>query len=146
MSRTLIACAAILSLFCGLVAPAANAANVTPDQAVANASAAANNWLKYVDENDDFAAWAMGSTLFKARVSEDLWTDKVGPARQSLGAVISRKVNSAVYATTLPGAPDGQYVVLRYLTSFAQKKSALETIVMMLDTDGQWRVAGYYIK
>jgi hypothetical protein len=146
MPKTVIAFAAILSLCCGFMTTAASAADILPDQAIANASAAATNWLKFVDENDDFAAWAMGSNLFKARVSEDLWTDKVGPARESLGAVVSRKVNSATFATTLPGAPDGQYVVLKCLTSFDHKKSAVETIVMTLDTDGQWRVAGYYIK
>ena len=47
---------------------------------------------------------------------------------------------------SLPGAPDGEYVVIQYATTFENKKSAIETITPMLDGDGKWRVSGYYIK
>jgi hypothetical protein len=45
-----------------------------------------------------------------------------------------------------PGAPDGKYVVIRYETSFRNKKAATETVTPMLDADGRWRVSGYFIK
>ena len=61
-------------------------------------------------------------------------------------ALVSRRVKTARYATSLPGAPDGQYVVIQYRTSFANKKSAIETVTPMRDSDGQWRVSGYYIR
>jgi hypothetical protein len=48
--------------------------------------------------------------------------------------------------TELPGAPDGQYVVMQFETSFANKKSAIETVTFMLEKDGQWKSAGYFIK
>ncbi len=48
--------------------------------------------------------------------------------------------------TSLPGAPDGEYVVIQYNTEFENKKVAIETITPMLDDDGKWRVSGYYIK
>ncbi len=48
--------------------------------------------------------------------------------------------------TSLPGAPDGEYVVISYETSFTNKKSAIETVTPMLDKDGKWRVSGYFIK
>jgi hypothetical protein len=60
--------------------------------------------------------------------------------------VQSRKLKSATYSKTLPGAPDGEYVVIKYNTSFANKASAVETISPMLDKDGTWRVSGYFIK
>lgn len=44
------------------------------------------------------------------------------------------------------GAPDGEYVVIQFSASFANKKSALETITPMLGKDGKWRVSGYYMK
>jgi hypothetical protein len=67
-------------------------------------------------------------------------------ARQPLGKLISRKVKSATYATSLPGAPDGQYVVIQFKTSFENKKSGIETVTPIIDKDGNWRVSGYYIK
>jgi hypothetical protein len=60
--------------------------------------------------------------------------------------LISRKLKSKKYTTSLPGAPDGKYVVIQYETSFEHKKSAIETVTPMLDKDGKWRVSGYYIK
>jgi hypothetical protein len=53
---------------------------------------------------------------------------------------------SATYTTQLPGAPDGEYVVLQYDTSFEHKKTAIETVTPVMDKDGKWRVSGYYIK
>jgi Protein of unknown function (DUF4019) len=66
--------------------------------------------------------------------------------RKPLGGVISRKAKSATYKTSLPGAPDGQYVVIQFKTSFEHKKSAIETVTPMVDKDGKWRIAGYFIK
>lgn len=48
--------------------------------------------------------------------------------------------------TQLPGAPDGEYAVIQFETSFANKKSAIETVTPMKDPDGKWRVSGYFIK
>ena len=58
----------------------------------------------------------------------------------------SRELQSKQYTTSLPGAPDGQYVVVQYKTSFANRKSATETVTPMFDKDKKWRVSGYYIK
>jgi hypothetical protein len=46
----------------------------------------------------------------------------------------------------MPGAPDGEYYVIQYDTSFEKKKSAVETITPMVDKEGKWRVSGYYIR
>ncbi|NOX96543.1 MAG: DUF4019 domain-containing protein, partial [Nitrospirae bacterium] len=66
--------------------------------------------------------------------------------RKPLGKNISRELKSKRYRTSLPGAPDGKYVVIQFKSSFENKKSALETVTPMLDKDGKWRVSGYYIK
>ena len=50
------------------------------------------------------------------------------------------------YTTNLPGAPDGEYVVIQYKTSFQNKASAIETVTPMRDPDGVYRVSGYYIR
>ena len=43
-------------------------------------------------------------------------------------------------------APDGEYVVIQFATSFENKKTALEKVTPMMDKDGKWRVSGYSIK
>jgi len=54
--------------------------------------------------------------------------------------------SAAQPATSLPGAPDGDYVVIQFQTSFANKASAVETITPMRDRDGAYRVSGYFIR
>jgi hypothetical protein len=60
--------------------------------------------------------------------------------------MLSRKTISQNHTKTLPGAPEGEYVVIQYKTSFKNKASAIETVTPALDKDGIWRVSGYYIK
>jgi Protein of unknown function (DUF4019) len=110
------------------------------------AEAASEAWLKFVDSGDYSQSWVEASSTFKAAVTEKQWEQQIKAAHSPLGALFSRKLKSAQYKTELPGAPDGQYVVIQYGSSFANKKSAVETVTPMLDKDGQWRVAGYLIK
>ena len=70
----------------------------------------------------------------------------LGLDRGPLGPVLSREVASAEYTTKLPGAPDGEYVVIQYRTKFQNKADAIETVTPMRDQDGIFRVSGYYIR
>ncbi len=106
----------------------------------------ADSWLALVDSGKYADSWQESASLFKAHVTKDQWSSMVGATRDPLGKLVSRKLKSAQYTKTLPGAPDGEYVVLQFDTSFQHKQSAVETITPMLDKDGRWRVSGYFIK
>jgi len=123
-----------------------NALAFADDQSEKAAVESAKRWLALLDAADYGASWNEAAGLFRSAVSKTQWTQKVQPVRESLGKVESRTLKSATYSTSLPGAPDGQYVVMQYQTSFERKKSALETVTMMLDKDGKWRASGYFIK
>ena len=88
----------------------------------------------------------MSAQLFRGAITRQQWEQAVAGVRVPLGAVVERTVKSKTYATSLPGAPDGEYVVIEFSTSFTHKASAIETVTPMLDKDGEWRVAGYYIR
>ena len=60
--------------------------------------------------------------------------------------MVSRCVDNARTVTELPGVPDGEYVVFQFNTAFEHKRAAIETVTPMRDTDGQWRVSGYFIR
>ncbi|HYA34057.1 MAG TPA: DUF4019 domain-containing protein [Candidatus Binataceae bacterium] len=142
MKRTAVLGAIILVFTAALNARGASDST----QAVEKAEAASAKWLALVDAGDYKGSWNNAAAYFKNAVSMDRWVQQVTAVRPPLGNLISRKVVSAKYATTLPGAPDGQYVVITYATSFANKKSATETVTPMLDPDGSWRVSGYFIR
>ena len=66
--------------------------------------------------------------------------------RKPLGNLVNRKIMRTQESTSLPGAPDGRYVVMFFETSFEKKKAVVETVTFMLEKDGKWRAAGYFIK
>jgi len=110
------------------------------------AVAAADAWLKLVDAGQYAESWAEAAEYFKNAVSKEDWQKSMEPFRKPLGALVSRTLKSTHYTTTAPGAPDGQYVIIQYDSSFENKKTAVETVTPMLDKDGKWRVSGYFIK
>jgi hypothetical protein len=114
--------------------------------AIKEATSSAVTWLALVDDGKYDASWDAASALLQHGVTKEQFSQKVGAGRKPLGKVLSRVLKWARTMTSLPGAPDGDYVVLKYDTSFENKKSATETIAPMLDKDGKWRVSGYYIK
>jgi len=106
----------------------------------------AEKWLSLVDAEKYAESWTESAELFRNAVTQDQWKSAAKAARQPLGKLISRKIKSTTYKTSLPGAPDGEYVVIQFESSFENKKVAVETITPMKDTDGKWRVSGYFIK
>jgi hypothetical protein len=110
------------------------------------AVAAAEQWLLLVDEGKYNQSWREAAKYFKNAVSQHKWQQSLQVVRSPMGKLISRKVKTQVYKTSLPGAPDGEYVVIQFETSFKNKKAAVETVTPMMDEDGVWRVSGYYIK
>ena len=109
------------------------------------AISSAEAWLNAIDAGRYSESWKGAAPFFQGAVTEKGWTKSMESFRKPLGSLISRKLKSARPMTELPGAPDGQYVVMQFNTSFANKKSAMETVTFMLEKDGQWRAAGYYI-
>jgi hypothetical protein len=110
------------------------------------AQQSAQTWLALVDAGKYGQSWSEAAQLFKQAMTQAQWESAVKAARGPLGKLESRNLQSASYKRSLPGAPDGEYVVIQYATSFENKKSAIETITPMKDKGGVWRVSGYYIK
>lgn len=110
------------------------------------AQASAEAWVALVDSESYAASWDAAAAAFKTAVTQEQWASAARQARTPFGALQSRTLKSATATTTLPGAPDGDYVVLQFDTAFAAKAAAVETIVTMRETDGAWRVGGYFVK
>ncbi len=110
------------------------------------AKIAAKSWLESVDGKNYAKSYDDAASFFKAMVKKDDWINSLTGLRSALRGVVSRELVSAKYQEKMPGAPDGEYVILVYKTTFERKADAQEVVVPMLDKDGKWRVSGYYIK
>jgi hypothetical protein len=116
------------------------------DEAVFAAEKVGRSWLALTDAGQYAESWDSAASFFIAAITSEDWVTALANARTPFGATDSRETSSSTYSTTLPGAPDGEYVVLIFNTSFRNKAAAVETVTAMKDLDGQWRVAGYFIR
>jgi Protein of unknown function (DUF4019) len=105
----------------------------------------ANVFLQIVDDGQYGASWEKTAPLFKRQVSQEKWAEMLSRVRPHFGAMISRSVKAAKFTTSLPGAPDGEYVTIQFASSFEQKAEAIETLTMAR-VEGAWQIAGYFIK
>jgi hypothetical protein len=108
--------------------------------------AAAQIWLHEIDSGNYAKSWQQASTYFQGAVTERNWMDALNGARRPLGKLLARTLVKTQSATSLPGAPDGNYLVMQFDTSFENKKAAVELVTFVREKDGSWRAAGYYIK
>ncbi len=107
---------------------------------------AAEAWLALMDTGDYEQTWEQAAEYLKTMATKDEWLQRLSAVRKIMGKKISRTIRSQQYTTSFPGAPDGEYVVIRYDTVFENKKAAVETVTPMVGTDGKWHVSGYFIR
>ena len=105
----------------------------------------ANAWVSLVDARRWNDSWTETGSLFKSQMPQERWASTIAPVREPLGPVSSRALKSVTKSNSLPGAPDGEYEVVQFQTSFANKSDATETVVLAHEETG-WKVDGYFIR
>jgi len=115
----------------------------TPEAA---AETSARTWLGLIDTGAYAKSWDTAAKYFRNSMAQSQWVSRISAVRAPLGALKSRRLMSARFERSLPGAPDGEYVIVQFSSSFEHKGEATETVTPMRDPDGQWRVSGYFIR
>ena len=134
----------ILTLVVLMLLPARiPAGEAAPEQAGEKAALA---WLATVDAGHYAESWDQAAALFRQALTRSQWVEALQKARAPLGKMIFRKLRSADYTRKTSEPSPGEYVVIEYETSFANRKNAIERVTPMKDRDGVWRVSGYYIR
>ncbi|PEQ11337.1 hypothetical protein B2G71_17395 [Novosphingobium sp. PC22D] len=126
----------------GADAPAKDAAQVA---AQAEALDPARRWVALLDEQNWRESWQQSGAYFRSRITADQWAATIRSVREPLGAVRSRVFGKVTRSHSLPGAPDGDYELIEFNTAFANKKGAVETVVLARGSAG-WNVVGYFIR
>ncbi len=102
-------------------------------------------FLGYLDHERYADSYAYTGMLIRAQLDRDAFATQIEKTRAGTGALLARELIDASYTTSVPGAPEGQYVVLHYGANFANRQEAVETVILAF-AKGYWRVSGYYIK
>lgn len=107
---------------------------------------AAHQWLAMVDAKAYEESWLGSAEFLKTSVTKDQWVDAMEEIRTPMGNLVSRQVTKAEYRTMLPKVLKGQYLIIKFDTSFTGKTSVGESVTQILEDDGSWRVGGYQLK
>jgi hypothetical protein len=142
--RALVSIGLVLGL--ALSVPSALQAQAN-EQAVTAAKQVAQEWLALFDAGRYDSTWAEASAYFQSKIGKEQWTMRIEQTRKRrpvLDSLRSRSVVAARYTTSLPKAPEGEYVVVQYRATYADEQW-VETVTLKKDPDG-WRVAGYFTR
>lgn len=126
-----------------LAAQSLQAQDAQPQEAAAEA--AAEQWIALVDIAEYAESWAEASPAFQTGISADDWEQAADQVRSQLGKLQDRTLMDSQYRTSLPNAPEGEYVILQYQSSFERLPQAMEMVVMTMTEREQWRAAGYQV-
>ena len=107
--------------------------------------AAASDWLALVDAGRWDESWRGAGALFRAQMPQSMWSTAIAPVRIPLGKALSRTPLRTTRTRSLPGAPDGDYIVIEFQTRFFHKPEAVETLVLSRESGGL-KVDGYFIR
>jgi hypothetical protein len=108
-------------------------------------SSASKEWLNIIDAGEYGESWQKADSFFKSQLSQKKWDSALKEIRTPLGKVTSRTELSAKEYSSLPGVPDGEYLVVQFQTDFQNKKASTE-ILTLSKSSGQWLTVGYFIK
>ena len=107
---------------------------------------AAREWLLLADRLDAPATWKAAGPRFQKALTVNRWAEGLTKDRAPRGAVVQRSITATSFGTTLAGAPDsGNFAVVKFRTSFAQRPNGEEHVTLELGADEIWRVIGYVI-
>jgi DNA-binding CsgD family transcriptional regulator len=148
-----IVAAAVFSLsgLSGQPAPApmpssgATSSAVVQTAATPESTDAATAWIALLDQGQWAESWASAGAMFTPLVSAADWAAHARSVREGVGAVVSRVQKSATRTASLPGAPAGDYTVIQYQTTFANRPAATETAVFVHEAGG-WKAVGYFVR
>lgn len=135
---------ALLGVAAGIAAGVVALPLAAQDARGAAAQSAAREWLLLTDPLDGAASWSAAGAKFRNASPVEGWSGALKRVRGPLGTVETRAVDSTRFAKSLPGFPDGDYAVVVFRSSFANKAVARETLTLEREGD-IWRVVGYLI-
>ena len=100
----------------------------------------ARRWLALVDGGQWNESWGETAQAFRELNTRETWASVSEQVRAPLGDMISR---AAAGEDDIPAPPSG-YRMVKFRTSFANKRDATETLTLVREGSA-WRVVGYTI-
>jgi len=117
-----------------------------PKEKATAATAAAILFLQQVDADLFVESWQLTAPAMQAKIPQQEWVDQLAKLRGLTGPLVQRTEKKVVLSTPAEYSPEGEYIVITFDSTYRRKADASEIVTVMQENDGDWRVAGYYIK
>lgn len=108
-----------------------------------DAKAALSSWLSIWDDGKANEAYKQLSGKTRTAIPETTWLTYWTGVRKPLGNVKTRKFGESAYTMSLQGFPDNEGWIFMLETTFESGKTVKETVPLIRDDDGKWRVMNY---
>ena len=116
------------------------------DGRTSTVQAAARDWVALTDRGEVGATWDAAGKQFNKAITRERWIETLTEVRKPFGPMVQRSTLSTTFPTSIPGAPEGEYAMVLFRTSFANRVDSRETVTLERESDGAWRVVGYVIQ
>ena len=126
-----------------LLAPGAVLAQ---DPRASAAQQAAREWLAAADRLDGRTTWNSAGRRLKQSSTLPLWSAALKQQRERWGAIEQRTVVATSFPSSMPGGAQGEFALVVFRASFAQRPLAAEEVLVEREADGGWRVIRYVIR
>lgn len=104
---------------------------------------AAVEWMMLVDDGKYAESWKAAAKKLQGGTARVAWESRMNTSRKPLGKVVSRAWGSPQPG---PQAQGSDTVILEAKTSFEKKPDTVESLTLILDAGGTWKVADYSIR
>jgi hypothetical protein len=132
-----------LILFFGILATISGNLIMIGATAEEDAATTGQKWLSLVDDQKYEESWNQASSMFRSEVTLEQWVAALKRSREPLGPLVSRTPSRVQFSRSLRGAPEADYAIIHFTTSFTGK-SATERLTLVKD-GGRWQMAAYGI-
>ena len=123
------------------IAAALSVVAATPEE---EAPTIGQKWLVLLDDQKYEESWTQASTMFRSEVPQERWLAALKQSRAPLGSMVSRTTARVDFTKSLRGAPDGDYAIIHFTTTFKNKSEVTERLTLVKE-DGKWQAAAYAI-
>jgi len=121
--------------------------NKIPSEMVSQQSMRAGlNFLLLVDTEEYAESWEVSSDILKEMLSVEEWVGRIAKIRDFLGPIIERTHSQIAYTDSASDVPEGEYVILTFISKFEFRERVIEKLTLMLGPNDRWQVVGYFVR
>ncbi|RME39550.1 MAG: DUF4019 domain-containing protein [Deltaproteobacteria bacterium] len=104
------------------------------------------HFLQMVDQDRFAESWTMSAQVLREKLPQDKWADKLRLHRAQCGKFIKRQEKKVDYATEASGEVKGEFYTFKFAADYERCPGVTETVTVMLEDDGHWRVGGFFVE